>query len=81
MSADSANPWDPAHAFTATAIYLSDLGASGGGYTAERNAACRYYSGRKCDNARPVNTFYGNQVLQKAESIQDNIDFLKGLSG
>lgn len=80
VSAQSANPWDPAHAFTATAIYLSDLGASSGGYTAERNAACRYYSGRKCDNARPANTFYGNQVLQKAESIQNNIDFLKGVS-
>ncbi len=77
ISSSSANPWDPAHAFTATAIYLADLGAVSGSYTAERNAACRYYSGRKCDNQRPVNTFYGNQVLKKAEVIQNNIDFLK----
>lgn len=80
VRANSANPWDPAHAFMATAIYLSDLGAVGGSYTAERNSACRYYSGRKCDNQRPANSFYGTQVLQKAESIQDNIDFLTGVN-
>ncbi len=73
------NPWEPEHAIVATAIYLSDLGADNGGYTAERNAACRYYSGRSCDNNKKnANTFYGNQVLKKAEVIQGNIDFLKG---
>ena len=70
VSAGQADPWNPAHSFMATALYLSDLGASKGGYTAERNAACRYYSGRACDNKKPVNTFYGNQVLAKAENIQ-----------
>lgn len=79
VRANNANPWNPEHAFTATAIYLSDLGAVSGSYTSERNAACRYYSGRKCDNQRPANTFYGNQVMSKAESIQNNIDFLKGV--
>ncbi len=78
ISSSSANPWDPAHAFTATAIYLSDLGAKSESPTSEKNAACRYYSGRKCDNQRPANTFYGNEVLKKAEVIQNNIDFLKG---
>lgn len=76
---DDADPWDPAHSFVATAIYLSDLGAVSGSYTSERNSACRYYSGRKCDSARPANTFYGNQVMKKAEEIQNNIDFLKGV--
>jgi peptidoglycan hydrolase CwlO-like protein len=79
VSADDANPWNPEHSFIATAIYLSDLGAVSGSYTAERNSACRYYSGRSCDNRRPANTFYGTQVLQKAEAIQANIDFLKGV--
>lgn len=79
VSQNEANPWNPEHSFTATAIYLSDLGAVSGSYTAERNAACRYYSGRSCDNRRPANTFYGTQVLQKAETIQTNIDFLKGV--
>ncbi len=78
VSSDNANPWNPEHAFTATAIYLSDLGADNGGYTAERNASCRYYSGRSCDSKTPANTFYGNEVLKKAEVIQSNIDFLKG---
>lgn len=76
---DMANPWSPEHAFTATAIYLSDLGAVSGSYTAERNSACRYYSGRKCDNKRPANSFYGNQVMSNVEAIQNNIDFLKGV--
>lgn len=78
VGANNANPWNPEHAFTATALYMSDLGAVIGSYTSERNAACRYYSGRKCDNAKPANTFYGNQVMQKAEGIQNNIDFLNG---
>lgn len=74
-----ANPWDPKHAITATALYLMDLGASGGTYTAERNAACRYYSGRACDNKAPYNTSYGNSVIAKAEKFQADIDFLKGI--
>lgn len=73
------NPWDAKHAITATALYLKDLGADGGTYTSERNAACRYYSGRSCDNRRPVNSFYGDSVIRKAESFQENIDFLKGV--
>lgn len=79
INQDNADPWNPEHSFVATAIYLSDLGAMSGSYTAERNAACRYYSGRSCDNRKPVNAFYGTQVLQKAETIQTNIDFLKGV--
>ncbi len=75
---DTMNPWNPEHAFTATAIYMSNLGAVTGSATSEKNAACRYYSGRKCDNSRPANTFYGNEVLKKAEAIQNNIDFLTG---
>jgi membrane-bound lytic murein transglycosylase B len=79
VSAAKADPWNPSHAFTATALYLADLGASAGGYTAERNAACRYYSGRSCDAKAPANTFYGNQVMAKAENIQlTMIDPLEG---
>ena len=70
------NPWNPRHAVHATALYMSDLGASSGGYTNERNAACRYYSGRKCGQSSLNNTFYGDQVLAKAASIQKDIDFL-----
>ncbi len=73
------NPWNAQHAIIATAIYLKDLGAAGGTYTAERNASCRYYSGRACDNKKPANTFYGNQVLVKAAQFQENIDFLRSI--
>lgn len=68
-----ANPWEPKHAITATSIYLGDLGADRGGYTNEINAACRYYSGRNCDNKRPANKFYGLAVMRKAQDIQENM--------
>lgn len=64
------DPWNPHDAFIASAIYLSDLGASSGTYSAERNAACRYYSGRSCDSRKPANSFYGDSVMQKAKTIQ-----------
>lgn len=73
------NPWEPQDAIMATALYLSDLGADGGTYTAERNAACKYYSGRACDTKRPTNYTYGDSVIAKAKDFQDNIDFLKSI--
>lgn len=76
VGAKFANPWEPEHAIMATSIYLSDLGAGAKTFTAERNAACRYYSGRACDNKTPANTFYGDQVLNRAKNIQNDIDLL-----
>ncbi len=77
---DDVNPWNPEHAILATAIYMADLGAANGGNTAERNAACRYYSGAACQAGRkPANVFYGDQVMAKAENIQlTMIDPLEG---
>ncbi len=73
------DPWEPKDAFTASGIYLADLGASAQTYSAERNAACRYYSGRACDSRAPANAFYGDQVMAKAQSIQTTmIDPLSG---
>lgn len=68
-----ANPWDPQHAFMASSIYLTDLGAAAQTYSAERDAACRYYSGRRCDAAAPANSFYGDQVMAKAITIQETM--------
>ncbi len=80
VSADQVDPWNPEHSFIATAMYMSDRGAAGGGFSAERNAACKYYSGASCQPGRkPANVFYGDQVMEKAASIQTNIDFLKGI--
>ena len=71
-----ANPWDPADAITAMSLLLADNGAAGGGYTAERNAACRYFSGSACPGTGGWIDGYGTQVIAKAASIQQNIDFL-----
>lgn len=74
-----ADPWNPMDAFMASAIYLGDLGASYQTYSAERNAACRYYSGRACD-PYSINITYGTQVMVKADNIQRTmIDPLQGL--
>jgi len=74
------NPWEPKHAIMASATYLADLGAAAGTYTAERNAACRYYSGRACDNKKPPNSFYGDAVMAIATDIQENmIEPLQGI--
>lgn len=72
------NPWNPRDAFYASGIFLRDLGASAQTYTAERNAACRYYSGRACDSRAPANSFYGNSVMSLATKIQANIDIVQG---
>lgn len=80
LNGNNINPWNPEHAILATAVYMADLGASSGGYTAERNAACRYYSGSSCNpGRRPSNVFYGDQVMAKAQNIQlTMIDPLEG---
>jgi peptidoglycan hydrolase CwlO-like protein len=74
-----ANPWRPLDAFTASALYLSDLGADSSSYTAQKNAACKYYSGKACGYVTGA-TSYGNSVMALATSIQNNqIDPLEGL--
>jgi len=80
INADNVNPWNPEHAILATAVYMDELGAGAGGYSAERNAACRYYSGASCSPGRkPSNVFYGDQVMAKAQRIQlEMIDPLEG---
>lgn len=71
-----ANPWRAEDAIMASALYLKKRGATGGEAN-ERNAACRYYSGRACDGKKPANSFYGNNVMSIARSVQSDIDYLK----
>ncbi len=66
-----ANPWDPQDAFMASAIYLSELGAGAGGFTAERTAALKYYAGGNWN--KPQNAFYGDQVMAHARRIQEEM--------
>lgn len=69
LGTENADPWSARDAFTAAGIYLTDLGAKPGSYSAERDAACKYFSGSKCSRSSWAAT-YGNQVMQKAEVIQ-----------
>lgn len=69
------DPWNPEHAIMATALFLQDLGAARGGYSAEREAAGRYYAG---GNWATLGLGYAASVLSHAEQYQSDIDFLDG---
>lgn len=71
------NPWNPEHAFTATALYLRDLGAGAGGYTAEHTAAAKYYAGN--NYAGGPGQSYGSSVLNHAAGFQEQINFLSDI--
>lgn len=77
LSVPATNPWNAEHAIVATGFYLADVGAALQTYTAERNAACAYYSGRSCPNTGGATDTYGNSVIAKAGKYQKDIDFLK----
>ena len=70
LGVNGADPWNPQHAFMASGLYLSDLGAINGSYTGEIRAACKYYGtgGTSCT--------YGKQVMAKVAQIQANINIL-----
>jgi membrane-bound lytic murein transglycosylase B len=72
-SSGQADPWNPEHAIIGTSLLLKDNGAGPQTYTAERNAACKYYSGRNCSGS---NAFYGDSVMNIATKLQADIDFL-----
>ncbi|MEJ0053517.1 MAG: lytic murein transglycosylase [bacterium] len=74
LGVPATNPWNAEHAIMATALYLQDVGAAGGTYTAEQNAACRYYSGGACSGG--AISAYGASVVAKAAKYQQDIDFL-----
>jgi membrane-bound lytic murein transglycosylase B len=69
-----ADPWNPQHAIMATALFLQDLGAGVGGYSAEREAAGRYYAG---GNWASAGLGYAASVLNYADTYQRDIDFLE----
>jgi peptidoglycan hydrolase CwlO-like protein len=60
------DPWQIKDAFTASALYLSDLGASAKTASAEKYAAGRYYGSTASS--------YGSQVMKRATCIQNFID-------
>ena len=58
----------------ANAIFVGDLGAGKGGYTAEYQAAGRYFAGGAWAT---LGAGYAKSVLSKASAIQANIDILQ----
>jgi peptidoglycan hydrolase CwlO-like protein len=71
------DPWIPRDAFFASAIYLADLGAGSGGYTAESTAAAKYYAGSAWKTRGQT---YASSVMKHAQNIQENmIDPLQNL--
>ena len=68
------DPWNPSHAITATGLFLTDVGAAGGGYIAEHTAAARYNAG---GNWATLGQAYGNAVMAKAAQFQKDIEFLE----
>ncbi len=70
------NPWNPKDAFAASGLYLRDLGANGGTYTAERRAALKYYAGSNWASAK--NAFYGDQVMALVAKYDKQINILQG---
>ncbi|MBI5133932.1 MAG: transglycosylase SLT domain-containing protein [Candidatus Taylorbacteria bacterium] len=72
ISVEETNPWNPEHAIMAASYYLGDLGAGLQTYSAEKNAACQYYSGRKCASSTAGNT-YGTSVMKWVTKVQEEM--------
>lgn len=70
-----ANPWNPEHAIMATAQFMKDLGAQNP--AGQRDAACRYYSGRPCNAVGVTNAFYGNSVMKIKEDLKKDIAIIE----
>ena len=70
----TADPWVARHAFTATALFLQDLGAGRGGFSAEQEAAGRYYAG---GGWATRGLSYAASVIALANGFQKDIDFLQ----
>jgi len=69
LGISASDPWRARDAFMAAGFLLKDNGAIATSYSAERNAACKYFSGSVCSKSSWAAT-YGTQVMQKAETIQ-----------
>ena len=69
------NPWRPRDAFTASGIYLDELGAVASSWSSERTAALKYYAGSRWSLAK--NAFYGKEVMRIAGEYQELINTLQ----
>lgn len=74
LGVSTPDPWNARHAIMATSLFLKDLGANKGTYSAEREAAARYYAG---GNWQKSGIGYATSVLAFTEKYQTDINFLK----
>jgi len=79
LGAAATNPWNAQHAMVATGLYLMDAGAAPQTYTAERNAACRYFSGSACPGTGGWIDNYANSVVAKANAFAKDVEALADL--
>ncbi len=69
-----ANPWNISDAFLATALYVSDYGATSQEYNGEWKAAMIYFAGTVNKKYR----FYGDSVMKIAAGYADDIAAIEG---
>lgn len=70
------NPWDIGDAFVAASVKLTQAGAGAQNYKAEWKAAQIYFAGSRWDNQ--IYYFYGDQVMEAAAVIQEQLDIIAG---
>jgi hypothetical protein len=75
LGVEIADPWNPQHAITAASFFLADLGAGTQIFSDEKNAACRYYSGKSCIQSSRANG-YGVSVMKHVARVQEDVDVL-----
>lgn len=69
------DPWNAQTAILATGLLMEDNGADARTRSAERTAACKYFSGSACSGAIAR---YGDSVMDLVDKIQAEIDVLEG---
>ena len=69
------SPWNIKDAFVAAALYLANKGANQQTYNVEWKAAMIYLAGANWN--KPYLSFYGNQVMDLAAQIQEQVDILE----
>ena len=73
------DPWDIDDAFTAAALKLAKAGANQHSKEAEWKAAMIYFAGSNW--SKSIYRFYGDQVMELADVIQEQLDLIAGADG
>jgi peptidoglycan hydrolase CwlO-like protein len=68
------DPWSIEDAFVAAGLKLAQGGANIQSYNAEWKAAQIYFAGKRWN--KPAYSFYGDQVMEMASTIQEQLDII-----